>query len=71
MLCHKDEGSSDGLDCTQTQQSSMFYTPKHQLSNHTSYGEERSQVKISNFRYFLDTLYIMQKQNKEMIRPMP
>ncbi|XP_016133795.1 uncharacterized protein [Sinocyclocheilus grahami] len=39
----EDEGSSDGLDYTQTQQSSMFYTPKHHLSNHTSSGEERSQ----------------------------
>ncbi|XP_058645760.1 uncharacterized protein LOC131548481 isoform X1 [Onychostoma macrolepis] len=39
----EDEGSSDGLDWTQTQQSSMFYTPKHQLSNHVSSGEERSQ----------------------------
>ncbi|KTF89613.1 hypothetical protein cypCar_00020367 [Cyprinus carpio] len=39
----EDEGSSDGLDCTQKQQSSMFYTPKHHLSNHASSGEERSQ----------------------------
>ncbi|XP_073685337.1 uncharacterized protein tex14 [Garra rufa] len=43
QLCHKDEGSSDGSDCSQTQQSSMFYTPKHHLSFHASFGEERSQ----------------------------
>ncbi|XP_016401862.1 uncharacterized protein LOC107734426 [Sinocyclocheilus rhinocerous] len=39
----EDEGSSDGADCTQTQQSSMFYTPKHYLSNCAPSGEERSQ----------------------------
>ncbi|XP_050977727.1 uncharacterized protein LOC127172487 isoform X2 [Labeo rohita] len=39
----EDEGSSDGSDCSQTQQSSMFYTPKHHLSNRASSGEERSQ----------------------------
>ncbi|XP_016119102.1 uncharacterized protein [Sinocyclocheilus grahami] len=39
----EDEGSSDGADCTQTQQSSMFYTPKHYLSKCASSGEERSQ----------------------------
>ncbi|KAK2871029.1 hypothetical protein Q8A67_023556 [Cirrhinus molitorella] len=39
----EDDGSSDGSDCSQTQQSSMFYTPKHHLSIRASSGEERSQ----------------------------
>uniref|UniRef100_A0A9J8BQR6 Protein kinase domain-containing protein n=1 Tax=Cyprinus carpio carpio TaxID=630221 RepID=A0A9J8BQR6_CYPCA len=38
-----DKRSSDDSDCTQTQQSSMFYTPKHHPSICTSSGEERSQ----------------------------
>ncbi|XP_043107086.1 uncharacterized protein LOC122353190 isoform X2 [Puntigrus tetrazona] len=41
----EDEESSD-LDCRQTQQSSMFFTPKYHLSNRSSSGEAHSQSLI-------------------------
>lgn len=44
-LCSEDEDSSDYTQ-THLEASSMFYTPKHQLSSSASAGEEHSQVKL-------------------------